>query len=106
MQVSRKVFDNLSRVDLADANPRQIASLGTGDSDRSGQEMWAGAARPLGENRAMVGEHDKPAGRVGRSDGSPESVSIVTVSPEFIVRTGGSEPSQKPQRTLLGVACR
>jgi hypothetical protein len=36
----------------------------------------------------------KPLMASGRSSGSPERVSIVTVSPERMVRTGGSEPSQ------------
>jgi hypothetical protein len=31
-------------------------------------------------------------------------VSIVTVSPDAMVSTGGSEPSQYPQRTVPGVA--
>src|SRR5262245_14816999 len=90
----------ISRTRTSSTFPLRAFSTAIGPVNRCGP----GPHVPCERTSRCSGSSAKPLDASGRSTSSPDSVSMVTRSPDLIVSTGASVPSQKPRWTCLGCA--
>src|SRR5262245_18862721 len=90
----------MSRIRASSTFPLRAFSTAMGPVNRWGPGPCGASAR----TSRCSGSSVKPLDASGKSRSSPDSVSMVTRSPDLIVSTGASVPSQKPRWTCPGLA--